>query len=142
MKFEHALKISQHRDKVASYFADPSLLHHFQDGFISKELLEGDKGKTGAKSKMIYKRLELIETILENNLPDSFYALYEHKYTVNTMLVKFQEQDHGSTLYIMEIEYTQFNGFFMKLMAKLMPGMFKKQVLKWMHQFKDYCEKN
>lgn len=33
------------------------------------------------------------------------------------------------------------NGIMPKLMAKLFPGMFKKQSQKWMDQFKEFVEK-
>lgn len=36
------------------------------------EHLSGDIGKSGAKSKLIYKKFDLIETIIHNNLPMSF----------------------------------------------------------------------
>ncbi len=142
MKFRSSIEINQNKEKVAEIFVNPDVQHHFQDGFKSKTLLSGEEGKKGAKSKMVYKKLELIETILENNLPDEFYALYEHKYTTNTMKVTFNSLENGSTQYVSEIEYTQFNGFLMKMLSTLFPGMFKKQVIKWMDQFKVYCENN
>ncbi|MBT8274335.1 MAG: SRPBCC family protein [Bacteroidia bacterium] len=142
MKFSCSVNIKQSKEKVAQYFADPTLLHHFQDGFKSKTLISGVEGEKGAKSTMVYEKLELLETILENNLPDEFHALYEHKHMTNTMRVNFETLADGSTEYTSEIDYTKFNGFMIKLIAKLFPGMFRKQVLKWMLQFKDYCENN
>ena len=35
-----------------------------------------------------------------------------------------------------KLEYLEFRGFMHKLMAKLLPGMFKKQKQKWLNQFK------
>ena len=58
----------------------------------------------------------------------------------NTMKVNFESLNKNETRYTSEIEYTKFNGFMIKLMAKLFPGLFKKQVLKWMNQFKTYVE--
>ena len=89
---------------------------------------------------MVYEKLELIETIIYNKLPDEFLGLYEHKYTTNTMKVNFIALNDNETRYISEIEYTKLKGFFINVIAKLFPGMFKKQVLKWMIMFKDFAE--
>lgn len=142
MKFTSTIDIQAPRDKVVEIFLDPDKQKHFQDGFISKTLLNGKQNTVGAKSKMLYKRLELMETIQVNNLPDEFQGLYEHKHTTNTMNVKFIPLNSDSTRYISEVHYTSLNGFVVKIMAKLFPSMFKKQVEKWMTQFKNYVESN
>jgi len=43
-------------------------------------------------------------------------------------------------VYKVEIEYTRFNGIMPKIMAFLMPGVFKKQTQKWLDQFKMFTE--
>lgn len=140
MKFECIVDIRCPKNLVAETFANPDLLHHFQDGFISKTLMKGTEGEAGAISLMKYEKLELQERIIENDLPDSFFAEYTHKYTENTMKVEFTELEPNLTRYYSEIHYFKLKGFFIKMMAFLFPGMFKKQVLKWMNQFKVYCE--
>ncbi len=140
MKFTCFVDINQHIDTVVSIFSDPQHLKHVQEGFISKELISGIDWEKGAKSKMTYKKLELIETIITNNLPDEFFALYEHKHMTNTMKVTFSPISDAETRYTSEIHYTQFNGVFIKMISKWFPNMFKKQVLKWMHLFKRYAE--
>ena len=140
MKFICTTDINAPRDKVVSIFLDPEKQHHFQDGFKAKELISGTTNTVGAKSKLIFKRLELIETIQIYNLPDEFQGLYEHKHTINTMNVKFIPLSNDTTRYVSEVHYTKFNGFVIKLLVKLFPGMFKKQVQKWINQFKIYVE--
>ena len=140
MKFTCSVNINMPKVHVAEIFSNSNLLKHFQDGFKTKEHLSGVPSEKGAKSRMIYEKMELIETILYNNLPDEFMALYEHKHMTNTMKVNFESLNKNETRYTSEIEYTKFNGFMIKLMAKLFPGLFKKQVLKWMNQFKTYVE--
>ena len=142
MKFTCTIDINAPRDKVVSVFLDPEKQKHFQDGFIRKELLSGEINQVGTKSKLHYKRLELIETIQVNNLPDTFQGLYEHKHTTNTMHVTFTSVNAETTRYISEINYTKLNGFLIKAIMKLFPSMFKKQVEKWMIQFKNYVEVN
>ncbi len=140
MKFSCSIEIDSPRSNVVDVFSNPENLKYIQEGFISKEHISGTAGEDGAKSKMIYEKLELIETIVNNNLPDKFMALYEHKYTTNTMAVQFIALSDNKTQYICDIEYTKFNGLIIKILAKLFPSFFKKQVLKWMYLMKDYAE--
>ena len=107
---------------------------------MSLWFLKGSINSVGSQSKLIYKRLELIKTIQINNLPDVFQGLYVHKYTTNTMNVKFIPLNRVNTRYVSEVHYTDFKGFLTQLLAKFFPGMFKKQVQKWIHQFKLYVE--
>lgn len=145
MKFTCIVNIDQPKEKVAALFADPKYLKEYQDGFQKKELLEGVAGENGAISKMYYQNgkraMELTETILENNLPDSFLANYFHTHTENTMLSKFTALSDTQTQYIAEINYTALKGFVVKVMAFLFPGFFKKQVDKWLQNFKKFAEK-
>ncbi|GAB5399676.1 MAG: hypothetical protein Aureis2KO_12610 [Aureisphaera sp.] len=144
MKFNCSVEINQPQQKVAELFANPAYLGEYQDSFISKELLQGEEGQNGAISKMLYKQgkgqMELTETILENDLPHSFVGHYHHKHMDNTMRCEFTPLSESSTRYVSEIEYTAFRGFMPKLIAKLFPGMFKKQVQKWLDNFKVFAE--
>lgn len=140
MKFSCEIIVDAPVNHVVKVFENPDNLKHFQDGFVSIELISGQEGSVGAISNMVYEKLELKETILINNLPEEFKALYEHKHMTNTMKVVFKPLSKNQTQYISEIEYTKFNGILIKLMATLFPGMFKKQVYKWMKQFKVYTE--
>ncbi|RAJ17212.1 SRPBCC family protein [Olleya aquimaris] len=140
MTFNCSIDINESVEKVSEIFLNPDNLKYYQDGFIKKELISGSAFKKGAKSKMYYKKLELIETILNNDLPNEFFALYEHKHMTNTMKVSLIALEENKTRYITEIEYSKFNGAFIKLIARLFPGMFKKQVQKWLNQFKIYVE--
>ena len=145
MKFVCSVTIQKPRDLVVKYFADPMYLAEYQEGFIKKELQSGMEGQTGAISKMYYKmgkgEMELTETITHNNLPETFAAQYHHKSTDNTMLCKFIAIDTQSTQCNWEIEYTAMRGFMINLMKNLFPGAFKKQVEKWLNNFKAFVEK-
>ena len=146
MKFTCTIDINRPKEKVVALFADPQHLKEYQDGFISKELLEGTAGQNGAISKMLYKQgkgqMELTETIINNGLPDVFVGHYHHKHMDNTMTCRFIQLNENQTRYKSEIEYTAFRGFLPKLLAKLFPGMFKKQVQKWQNNFKIFAESN
>ncbi|QTE23785.1 SRPBCC family protein [Polaribacter cellanae] len=85
--------------------------------------------------------MELIETVLKNDLPDFFSAFYFHKHTENTMASIFTVIDDNTTEYSAEINYTAFKGFMVKVMKSLFPDMFKKQVQKWLDNFKVFVKK-
>lgn len=144
MKFKCQVDINSPVDKVIELFDNPDNLKEWQDGFVSFEHLSGIEGQPGAKSKILYdagkRRIELIETITVKNLPEEFSGTYEAKEMSNTMKNSFTSIE-GGTRYEAEIEYTRLNGFMVKVMAFLFPGMFKKQVQKWMNQFKEFAEK-
>ncbi|NER12227.1 SRPBCC family protein [Leptobacterium flavescens] len=146
MKFSCFVDINAPIEKVIELFDNVDNLKEWQDGFQSYEHLEGEAGQPGAKSRLFYvqgkRRIELIETIIVKNLPEEFSGKYEHTHMENTMANRFSSPEPGITRYETEIEYTRFIGFMPKLMAFLFPSMFKKQVQKWLDQFKIFVEKS
>jgi len=142
MKFNYVVVIHKNIQDVSAAFEDPKAMKACQEGFVKIIPLTGKKGTKGATAKLVYNKFDLFETIIENNLPDIFYAKYDHKYTSNTMKVSLKEIAPSVTEYHAEIEYLAFRGFIVKLMSKIAPSFFKKQVMKWMNRFKIYVEKN
>ena len=144
MKYTCTIEINLPLNKVVELWSNEAYFKHWQDGFQSITLIEGEPGTVGAKSKILLeqgkRKMELIETIISNNLPTEKKALYEHIHMTNTQTTRFEVVNPNTTRYISEVEYTKFNGFLPKLMAKLFPGMFKKQSQKWMDQFKEFAE--
>lgn len=130
---------------VAELFASPDFLGEYQDGFIRKDLISGEVGQVDTISKMYYKmgrgEMELTETVLKNDLPDVFSAFYFHKHTENTMQSSFIAINENTTKYEAEINYTAFKGIMVNIMKFLFPSMFKKQVQKWLDNFKVFVEK-
>ncbi len=115
-------------------------------GFVSKEILVGLPNQTSTKSKIVYRNnnnvIELIETILPSKSANQIVALYEHKHMINTMTSSFTSISINKTRLDLEIHYTKFIGLMPKLMAFLMPGVFKKQTQKMVDNFKIYAERN
>ncbi len=144
MKYTCSIEIDLPLDLVSALWSDESNFHHWQDGYLSTDLLEGSKNTVGAKSRITLlqgrRKIELTETILTNELPFEKAALYEHVHMTNTQVTRFEELTQNKTLYTSIVEYTKFNGFIPKLIAKLFPGMFKKQSQKWMNQFKVFAQ--
>lgn len=143
MKYTCSIKINAPIKKVVQLWQDEKSFHKWQDDFKSIELLEGELGAKGAKSKIIFEgknTMELIETILSNDLPNEKVGLYEHVHMTNTQTSRFQELGNNLTLYTSEVEYLIFNGLIIKIFAKLFPSKFKAQSQKWMDQFKIFAE--
>jgi uncharacterized membrane protein len=144
MKFTCTVIIKLPITKVLALWKDETNNKEWQDGFISKELIEGQKEEIGSKYKILLeqgsRKMELIETILINDLPKERKSLVEHVHMDNTQLVKFESISENETRYVSEIEYTSFKHFMPRILAKLFPNMFKKQVQKWLDQFKKFAE--
>ena len=146
MKFTCQVDVNLPIKRVIELFDNPDNMREWQDGFESFEHLSGEPGQPGAKSRVTYDmgkrgKMELIETVLVRNLPHEFSGTYEHKHMTNSLKNYFKELDSNKTRWISEVHYTQMNGFMIKLMAFFFPGMFKKQVQKWMDQFKVFAER-
>ena len=89
---------------------------------------------THGKRKMV-----LIETILKRNLPYEFHAPYDARGVRNIQKNFFLETENGKTQWIAESHF-EFSGSFMKLMALLMPGAFRKRSLLYARDFKAFAE--
>jgi hypothetical protein len=144
MKYTCTIEINLPIDNVVKIWSDKTYFNQWQDGFQSIEVISGEAGTIGSKSKILLqhgkRKMELIETIISNNLPFNKKALYEHMHMTNTQLTIFEVVNKNKTRYISEVEYSKFNGIIPKLMSMVFSGMFKKQSQKWMNQFKAFAE--
>ena len=142
MKYTNEIIINCSREDVIKLFDNPDNMKHWQDGFQSLEYLSGNPGEIGAKSKLSYqmgkRHVEMIETITVRNLPDEFSGTYEAKGVWNEVKNYFFEVDADKTKWVSECEF-QFKGF-MRIIAFLFPGSFKKQSMKFMQDFKKFAE--
>lgn len=144
MELGNHITINAPKDFVASYLRTSEYFDKWQDDFKSATLLSGDLDQVSAQTRMLYKfgnsDLELLETVRNNNLPDSFEALYEHKHMDNIMLSIFKDLDGDKTINSTQVKYIELKGWIIKIMAKLFSGKFKKGPEKWMRQFKSFVE--
>lgn len=143
MKYTVDIEINAPIDRVIELFDNPDNMDKWMEGLISFEHLSGTAGQPGAKSRLLFKmgkrEIEMVETITVRNLPHEFSGTYEAKGVMNIVSNKFIELPDNRTKYITEQEF-QFKGF-MKIIAFLMPGMFKKQSMKYLIDFKKFVEK-
>ena len=104
--------------------------------------MEGSPGQVGAKSRIKYnvKAFELIETITVKNLPDEFSGTFEAKGMFNKINNYFTEEGPNKTTWTSVNEFVP-SGF-LKILAWLMPGSFKKSSMKYLSNFKEFAEQN
>ncbi|WP_394751118.1 SRPBCC family protein [Spongiimicrobium salis] len=145
MKYSCTVDIDVGIAKVVSLWTDERYFDQWQDGFQAIENLEGEPGAVGTTSRILFqqgkRKLELLETIVVNALPEQKKAFYEHSHMTNFQTSRFESLSENKTRYVSEVEYTEFRALIPKLMAKLFPGMFRKQSQKWMDQFKAFAER-
>lgn len=143
MKYTLDIVIKRGLDDVIQLFDSTDNMYKWMKGLQSFDALEGTPGQVGAKSKMIFlsgkREIEMIETITVKNLPHEFSASYEAKGVYNFVSNRFKAEGKNLTRYSTDQEF-QFTGF-MKWLAMIMPGAFKKQTLQHMQAFKAFAEK-
>jgi carbon monoxide dehydrogenase subunit G len=144
MKYTTEIEINKPVDRVVELFDNPKNLDKWMKGLQSFQPISGTTGQAGAKSLLKFKMgkrdIEMVETITVRNLPSEFSGTYEAKGVYNIVKNMFIELPGNRTKYISESEF-RFNGF-MKIIAFLMPGAFKKQSLTYLNDFKDFVEKS
>ncbi|SFT56281.1 Polyketide cyclase / dehydrase and lipid transport [Lishizhenia tianjinensis] len=142
MKYSNEVIINAPIKKVIALFEEEANLPKWQEGFISAEIIEGERGKAGLRSRLTYKmgkrEIVMIETITTWDLPRNFTASYDTKGVYNIVSNHFEAVDDNTTRYFTENEF-QFKGI-MKLFGLLMPGAFKKQSQKYLNDFKTFVE--
>jgi hypothetical protein len=144
LDYKTSVIIDLPRARVIELFDDPANLPKWQRGLESFEHVSGEAGKPGAKSKLVYqmgkRRMEMIETITRRDLPDAFDGTYDVDGVHNIVENRFIEQGPDQTLWESRNVF-EMQGFMMKAMGFLMPGMFKKQSLKYAEDFKAFAER-
>ncbi|RKE92179.1 SRPBCC family protein [Ichthyenterobacterium magnum] len=144
MKYTSEIIVKVPLDEFVKKMNNAENMKHWQRGLIATEHISGTPGEFGAKMKLNYqlgkRKMELIETVTKSNFPDEFHAIYSTKGMHNAQVNFFTQTPEGYTKWTSKAEFTPLN-FSMKVMTFLMPRAFKKQTLKYMHDFKNFAEK-
>ncbi len=142
MKYTVDIIIEKPIDQVVALFDDPDNLAKWQPGFVSAEHIEGEYGVPGSKYKLKYKMgkrdIEMIETLTVRDLPREMSGTYEARGVFNIVKNFFEPISENQTRWRSDQEF-QFTGF-MKFIAMLMPGSFKKQSMQYLKHFKEFAE--
>lgn len=143
MKFRTSITIDLPRERMVQLFDDPATMKEWQPALISFEPISGTPGQVGAKSRLRYRmgkrEIEMVETITERDLPRAFCGTYETGGVWNEVRNTFEEAGPSRTIWHSDNEF-RMRGF-MKVMALLMPGAFKKESAKIQERFKAWAEK-
>jgi len=142
MRYSCEIQINKPLDEVVRQFDSEENLFKWMEGLQRIELVSGTKGEVGYKTKMIFlhkeKEMELVETILERDLPRIARFSYDSPMGYNEVAINISEIDTNTTL------YTSDNYFKLKAPMSwfgfLMKGMFKKQSMKYLTALKNFIE--
>jgi uncharacterized membrane protein len=142
MEYTSEIDIDRPRDEVVAIFDDPDNLPRWQKGLQSFEHLTGEPGRPGATSRLVFqegrRRIEMVETITERDLPDRFSGTYDAKGVHNIVDNTFTEPAPGRTRWTMRNVF-EFRGV-MKVASLLfrrsIPGTTRAQ----MEAFKAFAE--
>lgn len=142
MKYSIQIEINLPPNKVAELLISHNNYSKWQDGFVSMKPISGETGEVGSKMKLCYqmgkREIEMVETVTEKDFPNSYATIYEAKNVWNLVRNVFKETNDNKTIIESQVEF-QFKGF-MKVIALLMPGVFKKQTKKNYKDFKRFAE--
>lgn len=141
MKYTCEIDINKPVEETVELFDNQENLFKWMPGLKNLELIEGERGQPGSKTKLLFdmngKEIEMVETLIKKKLPEEFTARFTAKGVDNYQTTRFIKIDDSRTKYLSENEF-RFSGF-MKLMG-LMPGAFKKQTMKYLESFKKFAE--
>lgn len=143
MKFRTTITIDLPRERMIQLFDNPATMKNWQPGLISCEPISGTPGQIGAQSRLKYKMgrrgIEMVETIIKRDLPREFSGTCEAKGVWNSVANYFEEDGPTRTTWNSDCEF-RMSGF-MKVIAFLMPGAFKKESVRIQERFKAWAEK-
>ncbi|HAA12691.1 MAG TPA: SRPBCC family protein [Cytophagales bacterium] len=142
MKYTVSVDIQAPRQQVVDRFQDPEDIKKWQPDFVGFKVLSGEPGQKGSKTELTHqmgrRRVVMEETILENQLPERFDAYYAAPGAKNWIENHFTALDKQTTRWVMHSEF-KCSGF-LRVMAALAPGMFRKQSQKTLDLFKTMME--
>jgi hypothetical protein len=142
MKYTTEVTIDLPRNLVIELMDSEENLFKWQNGLVSFDHVSGEKGEEGGVAVLKYKtkkrEVELQETIIKKRLPEYLNFLYETKGVQNWNDNHFVEVSENQTKWIQSNVF-KVKGF-LKLFTVISPGMFKKQTLKSMTDFKNFAE--
>ena len=153
MKYTVSIEIALPRERTAQLLADPTHLPKWLRGMVLHEPLNGMHGQVGTRSRVVLQtgqqRMEAIETITRrepadlHGIPRDSVVHFDREIVAegmwNAARERLTEAGPETTLWESENEY-RFSNVLMRLVAPLMRGVFRKQSLQHMRDFKAFAE--
>lgn len=143
MKYTTEITVDLPINEFVEKLDNPENMKHWMRNFIRYQQISGEPGQEGSKMTLTFKRgkgeMSMVETIIKRNFPDEFHGSYETKGVYNLQKNYFYPINESQTKWVSETEF-QFSNFGLKLMGFLMPGAFKKQLLQYAKDFKNFAE--
>ncbi|MEE4025261.1 SRPBCC family protein [Gordonia sp. PKS22-38] len=153
MKYTVSIQIDLPLETVVQSLADPSNRPKWLRGLVLHEPLNGVDWQVGTESRVVMKagkqEFEGIETITRrepadlSEIPKGTVVHFDREIVGNGMWSavrdRLAEAEPGTTLWESESEY-RFDSVLMRLVARLMPGTFRKQSQQPMDDFKAFVE--
>ena len=142
MKYTVSNNIDRPLEKVIAKFKENKGNKNWMEGLQRIERISGNPHEVGAKSDFHFlyknKEMKISETILEQNFPHQIKFAFQSPMGYNEVEMLFEKVSENSTKQTNN-SYFELKGF-MKLFGFLMKGMFKKQSMKYLTEFKKYAE--
>ena len=142
MRYETEIIVNLPRARVIELFDSFDNLKQWQEGLISYEHISGEPGQPGATTRLLYdmgrRRMEMIETIIERNLPDEFSATYDASGVHNIVRNIFYDEEE-QTRWVLDSDF-QFRSY-MRIVSLFIPNSsFRNQTRSSMESFKRFAE--
>jgi uncharacterized membrane protein len=142
MEYTTEIIVDRPIEEVMDLFKNPDYLKHWQRGLKSTKLLKGVSGQEGAKRKLKInlegREITMIETITKCDLPYHWHARYTSQGLVSLQQNYFESRAKNQTYWKTTSEF-QFEGY-MKIVGRLLPGIFKNRSKRVMQDFKKFAE--
>lgn len=153
MRYTVSIEIDLPRERVAQLLTDPANIPKWLRGIVVHEPLSGTHGHPGTTSRVVMQmgeqRMECIETITRREpmdlhaIPSGTVVHFDREIVGegmwNAARERLTEAGPQRTLWRSENEF-RFSGLLMRLVGPLMTGVFRKQSLQHLRDFKAFAE--
>ena len=153
MKYTVSIEIALPRERTVQLLADPEHTPKWLRGLVLHEPLSGEHGQVGTTSRVVLQmgkqQIECTETITRrepvdlHGIPSGSVVHFDREIVGQGMWSAVRDRLTAAgpekTLWESESEY-RFGGLLMRLVGLLMPGVFRKQSLQHMEDFKAFAE--
>jgi hypothetical protein len=142
MDFANEMTIRLPLSQVIALFNDPQHYPKWQQGLQTYETISVVNAKPGAKARLVFQledqKIEMIETVERDALPDEHTAIYETAGVWNRVVNRFFDLGTQQTRWVVENEI-HFTGS-MKVISAVMLKSFEKRTTLMMEGFKAFAE--